>query len=550
MSPIECVLIATDTPMVAEAAARRAGFQPRLVVGKRDCAGRLGSIRRAAREAGLDTAVIHSRNWDRETLPQLFELAALRIGARDCHVVIGDGDGAGSLTRARLGLHALRLPGEVLSGLAGAGTELARFARERQRPPAAAAPDPGRDAVLAIWPCPSSAAVGGAVTHVGGVLAAFRRLGLRVGLLTLSPPPAQLEAVADDIEIVPPLPRSARVTREVALIYANRAAREAGRRLLTRLRPRLIYQRHEAFATYGVELAETADAPLVLEWNNSEVWAYLHWHAPSPLKRAFTPVAARMEQHAVTRADLIVSVSSHSQEMALDVGASPERVVVLPNGVDVESIDRIRNAGRAKPMGGATVGWVGSFTSWHGAEVLIRALALLPTDIGALLIGDGAERTRCESLAAELDLDGRVEFAGALPHDEAVRRLCECDVLASPHVPMPERPFFGSPTKIFEYMGIGRPIVASALEQIGEILDDGRTGRLVTPGDAEDLARGIEAVLASDDRGAAMGQAARREAEARHTWDARVQVILERLDGRPDRAGADPVEPPVLARSG
>jgi glycosyltransferase involved in cell wall biosynthesis len=526
----DCVLIATDTRLAGEQAARRAGLEPRLVIGKRDCAGGLSAIRRAARDAGLRTTAIHSRDWDRVVLPQLFELAALRIGAAECRVLLGDGTTHRSLSRTRLALHVLRLPFDVLAGLAGAGAEVVGFLRSRRGAPAFAHAADG-DGVLAIWPG-AGAAVGGAVTHVSGVLAAFRNSGLRVGLLTLGPPPPQLEAVADEIEIVPPLPRTARLTREIALISANRAAREAGERLLRRLRPRLIYQRHEAFATHGLRLAETVGVPLVLEWNNSEVWAYVNWHAPSPLKRLFVPIAAAMEREVLKRASLIVSVSRHSERMALDEGASPDSVIVLPNGVDIETIDSARQSEGTTRREGGLIGWVGSFTPWHGAEVLIRALALLPKDVRALLIGDGAERAASQALARELGVEDRVEFAGMLAHDMVVRELSGCDVLVSPHVQMPERPFFGSPTKIFEYMAIGRPIVASALEQIGELLEDGRTAQLVTPGDPAELARGISAVLERPDRGEGLGHAARWEAEARHTWDARVSVILDRLEDR------------------
>jgi glycosyltransferase involved in cell wall biosynthesis len=127
-------------------------------------------------------------------------------------------------------------------------------------------------------------------------------------------------------------------------------------------------------------------------------------------------------------------------------------------------------------------------------------------------------------------VDDRIEWDGALPHDEALARLAACDILASPHVPLPDQPFFGSPMKIFEYMALGRPIVASRLEQLGEVLEDGRTAVLVRPGDAGDLAAGIERVLSVPDRGAALGRAARTEVERAHTWDSRAADILAALD--------------------
>jgi glycosyltransferase involved in cell wall biosynthesis len=113
--------------------------------------------------------------------------------------------------------------------------------------------------------------------------------------------------------------------------------------------------------------------------------------------------------------------------------------------------------------------------------------------------------------------------------------LAECDVLASPHVPLEGQAFFGSPTKLFEYMAIGRPIVASALEQIAEVLEDGRTARLVEPGNAAELAGAIEELLREPERALRLGTAARVEAERVHRWEDRSRSILDRLLG-PDHA--------------
>jgi glycosyltransferase involved in cell wall biosynthesis len=179
------------------------------------------------------------------------------------------------------------------------------------------------------------------------------------------------------------------------------------------------------------------------------------------------------------------------------------------------------------------IGWVGSFGSWHGAEVLVRALRELPDGVGAVLVGDGPRRESCRRLAEELGVASRIEWTGALAHRDAVGRLAACDVLASPHVPLEGgEPFFGSPTKLFEYMAIGRPIVASRLEQIGEVLEDGRTGRLVRPGEPGELAQAIREVLAMPGRGRTLGEAARREALAHHTWHHRAVEILEALEHR------------------
>ena len=536
----DCVLIVSGSELQAQAAARAARLEPKIMIGKHDCARPLGAVRRRAHALGIETTAIHSTDWDRQPLAQLFELAAARLGLPDCRVIVGDGQRQIRLSRPALALNAAALPFEAVTALSLVGAEIAQLARARRRAPAAGPVDDQRDAVLGIWPGAPGTNVGGGVTHMAGILAAFRHLGFRVGLLALGPPPPQLAEVADDIEVAPAPPHAARLTGEIAKVCGNRLVREAGQRLLGRLRPRLVYQRHEAFVTFGVDVADAAQAPLVLEWNNSEVWAHRHWHVASPAKRVFSPLAATMERHVLSRARLIVAVSTHAAEMALEGGAAAEAVLVLPNGVDIEAIDDARRgAVRAEPDSTAVVGWVGSFDPWHGADVLVRALTLLGGNVHAMLVGDGSQRPECEALARELGVEQRIQWTGSLPHPEAVRRLAACDLLASPHVQMQARPFFGSPTKVFEYMAIGRPIVASRLEQIGEILDHDRTAVLVAPGDPEALARGIEAVLDRPDHGLELGLEARREAEKHHSWDARVRAILATLGDSRGAEGAD-----------
>lgn len=532
-----CVLIAADSRMIAEQAARSVGFEPRLTMTKADCAKRVGRVRQQARTLGIRTTVIHSADWERELLPQLYEFAALRLKLPVCVVVVGRGEVQIPLSRSTLALRAGTIPLSALAGMTLVAGEALRLRRpvlttETGRDTA----DP-QESMLAIWPLGPSAKVGGAVIHMAGILAAFRRRGMRIGLLSAAVPPLPLAELVDELEIVPSIPEMARVTGEIGAIYSNRAARAAGERLLVRVRPAFIYQRNAAFVVYGADLARRAGVPFVLEWNNSEVWARRHWHVQNPLKRMFNPLAAAMERRVLRESQVIAAVSAHSALEAVEVGAAPSHVLTLPNGVDVDAIDRALSAAPAESArSGRRVGWVGSFDPWHGADVLIRSLTLLPDDVSALLIGDGGERQRCQSLVDELGLADRVEFTGPLPHADAVSRLSGCDVLASPHVPMPQRPFFGSPTKIFEYMAIGRPIVASALEQISEILEHGRTAVLVEPADVASLARGILDVLERPDRGRALGDEARREAHAKHAWDARAASIVAKLGDSDSRA--------------
>lgn len=315
----------------------------------------------------------------------------------------------------------------------------------------------------------------------------------------------QVTAVVDKL-IIPRAPvRGARITPGMQCLGINEALRDAALQFSRCVRPVFVYQRVEYLATAGADVAEALGVPLVLEWNHSAVWAWprrqLSIGVLQLSYRTARRFAGRFERRVIEGASVVAAVSEQAAVMAYEAGALRSSVLVMPNGVDLDLIDAAinkagRNCGSSQtkqdwcpgPYPGALLGWVGSFGPWHGTDVLIRTMELLPPRIRAVMIGTGSDLASSQALAKELGVDERIEFTGRLPHTEAVGRLSACDLLVSPHVDNFGRPFFGSPIKIFEYMAIGRPIVASRLEQIGEILEDDVTARLVPPGDVHALA--------------------------------------------------------------
>jgi glycosyltransferase involved in cell wall biosynthesis len=390
---------------------------------------------------------------------------------------------------------------------------------------------PHKASVLAIWPGGGNS-WGGAVSHIAGILGAFQRAGVRVGLVTASPPPQQVVSAVDDLEICPPLASHARLTGDTSEIVLNRSIRRAANALAARLRPAFVYQRHCGFLFAGVEVSRRLSVPLVLEWNGSEVWIRQNYAGTLPPERLLNRLAAAIERSALRSAALVAAVSEQAADMAVAAGASPGKTMVVPNGVDLQYVDAASNghAPQSTSLGDALLGWAGSFgPTTYGGEIIVRAMSRLPETIRLLMIGEGPERHLCQRLADQLGIGGRIEWTGVLPHRDTLQQLAKCDILVAPYIPLPEQLFFGSPIKLFEYMALSRPIVASRLGQISEMLKDGVTGRLVEPGDVRDLSAAILDVLQSPDRGQALGDAARREVEKSHTWDHRASAVLRRV---------------------
>src|SRR5262249_23904641 len=235
----------------------------------------------------------------------------------------------------------------------------------------------------------------------------------------------------------------------------------------------------------------------------------------------------------------IVVVSDRLKAELLSAGIAEARIALAPNAVDPDVFRPNCGGATVRQRHGfsahdVVVGFVGSFSYWHGISVLAEALRML-LDNGAgslrvLLIGSGPLSEECrEKLSAHVR-EGRVVFAGSIPHTDVPAHLDAADILVSPHIPMPgDTPFFGSPTKLFEYMAMGKAIVASNLEQIGEILEHNQSAYLVEPGSVRQLADAIELLTRDADARVRLGPAARKAAAGRHTWQQTVQQSLRTL---------------------
>lgn len=307
-------------------------------------------------------------------------------------------------------------------------------------------------------------------------------------------------------------------------------------------RPSWIYQRYSLHQYAGVWAARHFRVPLVLEYNGSEVWIGQHWG--NGLR--YPELAQEIEQLNLLQADLLVVVSEPLRLELEEIGVAAQRILVNPNGVDPQvyspEVDGKGVRRRLGIDGSYVIGFIGTFGRWHGAPVLVEAFARVLKEWNArglrqplhlLMIGDGQTQVQCRDLARQLGIEGAVHFTGTVPQKDGPQWLAACDLLVAPHVPNPDgSPFFGSPTKVFEYMAMQKPIVASSLGQIGEVLTHWVSACLVEPGSVSSLTTGLLSVLDDPEAAMVMARRARQEVLTQYTWQAHVERIvlaLERL---------------------
>ena len=368
---------------------------------------------------------------------------------------------------------------------------------------------------------------GGAASHIKGVVEALETLGVDVEIIS-NDLIAGLDHANDRFTIIPPQPGGG--TRALFDIHSNLVFTRGAVPLVERAQPDFIYQRYARFSWAGVVAALRTKRPLFLEYNGSEVWVGKHWDRVGSLD-----LLERYERLNLDGAARIFVVSDVERRNLEARGVAGKKIVVNPNGVDVErfrpgvgGVETRRELGIKD--GEVVAGFVGTFGPWHGVEKLAEAIKSIPANVPVrfLLVGTGSLHAAVEKELEAQTRTGKVIFTGSVGHDRVPALLDACDILVAPHVPLADgSEFFGSPTKIFEYMAMGKAIVASHLGQIGEVLSDGETALLVQPGNVDELAAAMMKLIEADGLRKSLGARAREVAEREHTWIHNAQRVLD-----------------------
>lgn len=299
-----------------------------------------------------------------------------------------------------------------------------------------------------------------------------------------------------------------------------------------------VYQRYSMLNILGVIIAWIKKKPLILEFNGSEVWVDKHW---SPHKKIrLTWIVAWVERINITHATRIVVVSEQLKEQLIMHGVQSAKIVVQSNGVDIDQFDPMRyiqERDQLRTLYGMqdcyVFGFIGSFSYWHGITIIS---ALMPRllqkrpQVHFFLIGDGPLLETLKKEVIEQGIQQRVTFVGTVPYAASAGYLSACDAYLCPSQPNSDgTPFFGSPTKLFEYMSMGKPIIASNVGQLKEIVTPD-IGFLVSHDDVDGFVHKAMQLIDVDDtiRNSFCVQA-RAKAVQKHSWKQHVYMIEQSL---------------------
>jgi len=328
------------------------------------------------------------------------------------------------------------------------------------------------------------------------------------------------------------------------LLY-NFYARRLLKKSILFFKPNLIYHRYTGYTFFVTALAKKLNIPLILEFNSFDSWKLKYWERSGNILKKFLQqfllfkIVKAIENFNLDGSSFIVTVSNPLKYDLFKMGIPENKIVVIPNGFDPEkfnpeSITNSQCESLKKKIKISSdkviVGFSGTFGPWHGIPQLTKAIDKIikshpSKSIHFLIIGDGGRlKTKMKKRLSNL---GDITYTGMVPYSEVQRYLAICDILVSPHcIPADGKEFFGSPTKIFEYMAMGKAIVASKLGQIGKILENNKTAVLVEPGNVEQLIEGILKLVDNKELRLKLGRKARSEVLKKYTWGRNVRKLL------------------------
>jgi len=254
----------------------------------------------------------------------------------------------------------------------------------------------------------------------------------------------------------------------------------------------------------------------------------LKYHFPSLSGAPLLRKLRHLELFALSRADHIICPSRVTAAYITSLGIPEERVTVIPNGVDTDLF-----APREMPPGDVPLLlYIGTTASWQGLDTLLEAMPIIlaKRQVRLRIIGQGrkAQRKALRRRIRKLGLEGSVSLEDPLPHHSIPDVINQASVCLAPLGYNDRNVTQGCcPIKILEYAACGRPIVASDLPVVRELVREGMEALLFPPDSPQDLADKVLTLLAEPELASSLGSCALQRVRSHFTWRHAQEALLK-----------------------
>lgn len=292
-------------------------------------------------------------------------------------------------------------------------------------------------------------------------------------------------------------------------------------------RPDLIYERHAFFNFSGAFVSTLLDIPLVVEVNELAGFERVRG-------QILVKLAKKIEKYVFNRAYIVSSVSDFLTEQIDIVTTNKTRKMTIPNGIDREwaklppkkEIDIIRS--EVGFINNVIICFVGGLVRWHNFPLMFTALKKLVinnANVRMIIVGDGPLKNELIQLAEQLGIRREIKFTGNVLHNEVRQYIAGSDIAI-----IPETNLYRSPIKMFEYMAMGKPVVAPKMRPIQSVLEDGLEGILFKPGSVDSLFNAINIIIYNEELRLNLGSNARKKVKEHYLWCHHAKKILDAID--------------------
>ena len=266
-------------------------------------------------------------------------------------------------------------------------------------------------------------------------------------------------------------------------------------------------------------------------------WLYARDASPGGVQAALLALLERYMWFVARRADLVAVPTTGSRDLFVDHGVRPSRVIIVANTISHSLVEALGTARDTVQKERPLVTYAGVIGHMHQLGALLAAARELP-DVDFVIAGDGVDRRALEERARAEGLTN-VEFAGYVKRGQLLELYGRTDILFGS---MRDRPTFNRatiPTKLFEYMAVGKPVLFAGKGAAAELVREAGCGVSVPPDDPAAIGGAIRSLLDSPERRAKLG-AMGRSFVARTPSRAEVMAEFARiLDERLAETGQD-----------
>jgi len=324
--------------------------------------------------------------------------------------------------------------------------------------------------------------------------------------------------------------RAARLVRDVYEVVHDHKLYRKWLPLAAKEQIHFVYERMNHLHTCGLRLARGLGVPFVIEINDP-----MRETVTVDLSSLMKQYAIFLEDRLVREADFVVLGSEELKKSYVRRGFPAEKLLVLYPTADLEmfrpGLPREEIKRRFGLDGKIVVGFVagGISAGWRRPDLLLDVLSAVMQkhpQASALIVGDGTFDGVPRSLGSARSAEALV-LTGKVPYADVPDFIKAMDICV-----IPGATWYGSPTKLFEYGAMAKPVVAPRLPPIQEVVDHGVTGLLFEPGDHGDMLRQIVALMESPSRRQELGRNLRQRLQSRYTWEANTKTVIEAVENR------------------